>query len=326
MKRFTIARLFGALALTASAFCLPTSAGAQAWPTKNIRIVLQFPPGGSTDVVARILAQALTAKLGQTVIVENKPGADGAIAAEFVLRSEPDGHTYFLASNTPMMQVPLLKKNPPYDPVNSFTPISLVGRYIYVLVTNPNVPANTAAELISYAKANPGKLNYGSYSSVTQLMYSSIRDQAKVDMNVVNYKGEGPTVNDILGGHIQLTFSTPTSTLAHIKDGKLRALAILLPERVPYMPDVPTVAEAGLPPLKPATFAALYGPAKVPPEIAKKMSDALKEVMSSPEIREKVEKQGLKLEGSTPEWLGNFTKEQLGIWRQAFDEAGMKPE
>lgn len=326
MKRFTIARLFGALALTASALCLPTSAGAQAWPTKNIRIVLQFPPGGSTDVVARILAQALTAKLGQTVIVENKPGADGAIAAEFVLRSEPDGHTYFLASNTPMMQVPLLKKNPPYDPVNSFTPISLVGRYIYVLVTNPNVPAKTAAELISYAKANPGKLNYGSYSSVTQLMYSSIRDQAKVDMNVVNYKGEGPTVNDILGGHIQLTFSTPTSTLAHIKDGKLRALAILLPERVPYMPDVPTVAEAGLPPLKPATFAALYGPAKVPPEIAKKMSDALKEVMSSPEIREKVEKQGLKLEGSTPEWLGNFTKEQLGIWRQAFDEAGMKPE
>jgi tripartite-type tricarboxylate transporter receptor subunit TctC len=326
MKRFTIARLFGALALTASAFCLPTSAGAQAWPTKNIRIVLQFPPGGSTDVVARILAQALTAKLGQTVIVENKPGADGAIAAEFVLRSEPDGHTYFLASNTPMMQVPLLKKNPPYDPVNSFTPISLVGRYIYVLVTNPNVPAKTAAELISYAKANPGKLNYGSYSSVTQLMYSSIRDQAKVDMNVVNYKGEGPTVNDILGGHIQLTFSTPTSTLAHVKDGKLRALAILLPERVPYMPDVPTVAEAGLPPLKPATFAALYGPAKVPPEIAKKMSDALKEVMSSPEIREKVEKQGLKLEGSTPEWLGNFTKEQLGIWRQAFDEAGMKPE
>lgn len=326
MKRFTIARLFGALALTASAFCLPTSAGAQAWPTKNIRIVLQFPPGGSTDVVARILAQALTAKLGQTVIVENKPGADGAIAAEFVLRSEPDGHTYFLASNTPMMQVPLLKKNPPYDPVNSFTPISLVGRYIYVLVTNPNVPVKTAAELLSYAKANPGKLNYGSYSSVTQLMYSSIRDQAKVDMNVVNYKGEGPTVNDILGGHIQLTFSTPTSTLAHIKDGKLRALAILLPERVPYMPDVPTVAEAGLPPLKPATFAALYGPAKVPPEIAKKMSDALKEVISSPEIREKVEKQGLKLEGSTPEWLGNFTKEQLGIWRQAFDEAGMKPE
>ena len=326
MKRFTIARLFGALALTASAFCLPTSAGAQAWPTKNIRIVLQFPPGGSTDVVARILAQALTAKLGQTVIVENKPGADGAIAAEFVLRSEPDGHTYFLASNTPMMQVPLLKKNPPYDPVSSFTPISLVGRYIYVLVTSPNVPAKTASELISYAKANPGKLNYGSYSSVTQLMYSSIRDQAKVDMNVVNYKGEGPTVNDILGGHIQLTFSTPTSTLAHIKDGKLRALAILLPERVPYMPDVPTVAEAGLPPLKPATFAALYGPAKVPPEIAKKMSDALKEVISSPEIREKVEKQGLKLEGSTPEWLGNFTKEQLGIWRQAFDEAGMKPE
>lgn len=325
-KRNFIKQLLCSAALASSALGMTAIAHAQNWPTKPIRIVLQFPPGGSTDVVARILAQALTTKLGQTVIIENKPGADGAIAAEYVLRSEPDGHTYFLASNTPMMQVPLLKKNPPYNPVTSFTPITLVGRYIYVLVASPTIPVKTAAELITYAKNNPGKLNYGSYSSVTQLMYSSIRDQAKVDMNMVNYKGEGPTVNDILGGHIQLTFSTPTSTLAHINDGKLRALAVVLPERVPYLPDVPTTAEAGLPPLKPATFAALYGPAKVPPEIATKMSEALKEVMNRPEIREKVEKQGLKLEGSTPEWLGNFTKEQLGIWGKAFDEAGMKPE
>lgn len=329
MIKPTLARLIRALAFTAVA--LGTTAGtaqaqAQAWPTKNIRIVLQFPPGGSTDVVARILAQALTVKLGHTVIIENKPGADGAIAADFVLRSEPDGHTFFLASNTPMMQVPLLKKNPPYDPVTSFSSVSLVGRYIYVLVANPSVPAQTAAELITYARNNPGKLNYGSFSSVTQLMYTSIRDQAKVDMNVVNYKGEAPTINDILGNHVQLTFSTPTSTLAHIKEGKLRALAVLLPERSPYLPDVPTVAEAGLPPLKPVTFAALYAPAKLPPDIATRMSEALKEVMSQPDIREKVEKQGLKLEGSTPQWLANFTKEQLVVWRQAFDEAGMKPE
>lgn len=325
-KRIFFKQIVSTVALATSAMCLPAIAQAQAWPSKPIRIVLQFPPGGSTDVVARVLAQALTTKLGQTVIIENKPGADGAIAADYVLRSEPDGHTFFLASNTPMMQVPLLKKNPPYNPVTSFTPISLVGRYIYVLVVNPTVPVKTAAELITYAKNNPGKLNYGSYSSVTQLMYASIRDQAKVDMNAVNYKGEGPTVNDILGGHIQLTFSTPTSTLNQINEGKLRALAVVLPERVPYLPNVPTVAEAGLPPLKPATFAALYGPAKVPPEIATKMSEALKDVMSRPDIRERVEKQGLKLEGSTPQWLGNFTKDQLGIWKQAFDEAGLKPE
>ena len=176
---------------------------AQAWPSKPIRIVLQFPPGGSTDAVARILAQAMTQSLGQSVIVENRPGADGAIAGDAVARAEPDGYTYFLASNTPMMQVPLLKKNAPYDPIKSFTPVSLVGRYVYVLVVNPSVPARDVQELLAYAKANPAKLAYASYSGVTQLMHSNIRNVAKVDMTLVPYKGEGPTIVDLLGGHVR---------------------------------------------------------------------------------------------------------------------------
>ncbi len=150
------------LLLLALATAMPFAA-AQSWPTKPIRIVLQFPPGGSTDVVARILAQSMSNSLGQPVIVENRPGADGAIAGDFVARSEPDGHTYFLASNTPMMQVPLLKKNPPYDPVKSFTPVSLVGRYIFVLVTNPSLPVKDVNELLAHARNNPGKLAFGSY-------------------------------------------------------------------------------------------------------------------------------------------------------------------
>lgn len=301
-------------------------ASAQTWPSKPIRIVLQFPPGGSTDVVARILAQAMTTTLGQPVVVENKPGADGAIAAEYVMRAEPDGHVYFLASNTPMMQVPLLKKNPPYDPIKNFTPISLVGRYVYVLVSSPSVPVNTAAELIAYGRNNPGKLNYGSYSGVTQLMYTKLKDEAKMDLNLIPYKGEGPTVNDILGGHVQFTFATPTSTQAHIKEGKLKALAILLPKRSALMPGVPTAAEADLPPLGADTWAALFGPANMPAAVTKRMNEALNVAMVNPEVSEKIARQGFDLGGSTAAELAEFMQVQLKGWAKAFADSGLKPE
>jgi len=301
-------------------------AGAQSWPAKPVRIVLQFPPGGSTDVVARILAQSLGQSLGQPVIVENKPGADGAIAAEQVMRSEPDGYTFFLASNTPMMQVPLLRKNPPYDPVRNFTSVSLVGRYVYVLVASPSVPAKNVAELLGYARANPGKLNYGSYSGVTQLMHSNLRVVSKVDIALIPYKGEGPTVADILGGQVQLTFATPTSTLTHIRDGKLRALAVLLPARFGLIPDVPTAGEAGLPPFTAGTWAALFGPAKLPAEITQKMNRELNAAMKKPEVRDKIGQQGFELAGSTPEEMAAFLQEQLKSWERAFREAGMQPE
>ena len=265
-------KLIFALALASVLSFAPLFARAQTWPSKPVRIVLQFPPGGSTDVVARILAQAMSGPLGQPVIVENRPGADGAIAAEFVARAEPDGHTFFLASNTPMMQVPLLKKNPPYDPVKNFTPVSLVGRYIFVLVVSPSVPARDVNELLAYVRNNPGRLNFGSYSGVTQLMHSRMKNAAGADTNLIPYKGEGPTVTDILGGHVQLTFATPVSALAHIKEGKLRALAVLLPARTGVLPNVPTAAEAGLPPFTAGAWAALFGPAKLPPEITQRMN------------------------------------------------------
>lgn len=321
MKKFLFASLLGV--------CLTgwvPQALAQAWPSKPIRLVLQFPPGGSTDAVARILAQTMTTSLGQPVLVENRPGADGAIAGEYVARAEPDGYTFFLASNTPMMQVPLLKKNPPYDPVKSFTPVSLVGRYIYVLVTSPTLQAQNVNELLTYARANPGKLNYGSYSGVTQLMHTRIKQGAKADLNFINYKGEAPTISDILGGHVQMTFATPTTTLQHIKEGKLRALAMLLPTRYSQLPNVPTAQEAGLPPLPAATWAALFGPAKLPNEIAQRMNKELNAAMAKPEIRDRIDKLGFDLAGSTPAELGVFVQEQLGAWGKAFADAGLQPE
>jgi tripartite-type tricarboxylate transporter receptor subunit TctC len=311
------------LALT-SFFSLP--AGAQTWPAKPIRIVLQFPPGGSTDLVARILGQAVSQSVGQPVIVENKPGADGAIAGDFVARAEPDGYTFFLASNTAMMQVPLLKKNAPYDAVKSFTPVALVGRYVYVLVVAPALPAKNVAELIAYARANPGKLNYGSYSGVTQLMHANLRLVSRLDIALIPYKGEAPTVVDIIGGQVQLTFATPTSTLAHIREGKLRALATLLPARFALLPDVPTANEAGLPPFNAGTWAALFGPAKLPPDVVARMNRELNAAMKRPDVREKIGQQGFELGGSTPEELGAFVQEQLGAWGRAFRDAGMNPE
>jgi len=299
---------------------------AQTWPTKPIRIVLQFPPGGSTDAVARILAQSMTASLGQTVLVENRPGADGAIAGDYVAKAEPDGYTFFLASNTPMMQVPLLKKNPPYDPVKSFTPVSLVGRYIYVLVTGPAVQAQNVNELLTYARDNPGKLNYGSYSGVTQLMHTRIKQVAKADLNLINYKGEAPAIADILGGHVQLTFATPASTLQHIKEGKLKAMAMLLPSRYSQLPNVPTAQEAGLPQLPAATWAALFGPAKLPREITLRMNKELNLAMAKPEIRDRIDKLGFDLAGSTPAELGLFVQDQLGAWGKAFADAGLQAE
>ncbi len=302
-----------------------TGAQAQTWPSKPIRLVLQFPPGGSTDSVARILAQAMSTSLGQPVLVENKPGADGAIAGEFVARAEADGHTFFLATNTPMMQVPLLKKNPPYDPVKSFTPVSLIGRYVYVLVTHPGVPAKDAQELLAYARANPDKLAYGSYSGVTNLMHTQLK-AVKADMNLVPYKGEGPTVTDILGNHIQLTFATPASTLQHVKEGKLRALAVLLPNRSSQFPTVPTGAEAGLPPLKAGTWAALFGPAKLPADIAQRVNRELNAAMQKPEVRERIAALGFDLAGSTPDEMAAYMQDQLQAWARAFSDAGMKPE
>ena len=302
------------------------TAMAQAWPTKPVRIVLQFPTGGSTDAVARILAQSMTQSLGQPVIIDNKPGADGAIAGDFVARAEPDGHTFFLATNTAMMQVPLLKKSPPYDPVKSFTPVSLVGRYVYVMTVNPAVPAKDFSEFLTYVRANPGRVGYGSYSGVTQLMHASIKSAAKVDMTLVPYKGEGPTVIDLLGGHVQVAFLTPSSSLAHIKEGKLRALAVLLPTRNGLLPNVPTGTEAGLPPFTAGTWAALFGPAKLPPDIAQRMNRELNAAMQRPDVREKIEKLGFDLAGSTPDEMAAFVQNQLQAWGSAFRDAGMAAE
>jgi tripartite-type tricarboxylate transporter receptor subunit TctC len=304
---------------------LPSIAFAQ-YPSKPVRVVIHFPAGGSTDLVARVLSQALTESMGQAFVVENRTGADGAIAAAAVMQSPPDGHTLFIATNTAMMQVPLLKKNPPYDPLTAFTPVSLVGRYTFLLVVTPSLGVNSFNEFVAYARKNPGKINFSTYSGASQLAYAQIVKNAGVDMLRVPYKGEAPSVTDILGGQIHAVFATPTSSLSHIRDGKLKALAVTLPQRWPLLPEVPTTVEAGMPPINVEFFAAMYGPAGMPAEIAARVSQELNKIIARPAIREQIDRQGFALAGSTPEELRAFTKRQLGAWAQGFKEAGIDPE
>ena len=304
----------------------PLVAAAQQWPAKPVRLMLHFPAGGSTDVVTRTLAQALTEQMGQPFVVENRPGADGAIAAAAIMQSPPDGYTFFVATNTAMMQVPLLKKNPPYDPLTAFAPVSLVGRYAFFLVITPKLGIGSMKELIAYAKANPGKLNFATYSGASQLAYAQIVKTAGVDMLRVPYKGEAPSVADILGGQVDAVFASPTSALSHIKEGRLKVLATTLPARWPGLPEVPTTVETGLPPISVEFFAALYGPAKLPHEIAVRMSQELAKAMAKPQVKDAIDRQGFQLASSTPEELAAFTRRQLDAWAKGFAEAGIQPE
>ena len=194
-----------------------------------------------------------------------------------------------------------------------------------MLVVNPTLPINTAQELLSYARSNPGKLAYGSYSGVTQLMHARLKSVG-ADMTLVPYKGEAPTVTDILGNHVQLTFATPQSTQGHIKDGKLRALAMLLPNRSAQFPNVPTALEAGLPPFTTGTWATLLGPANLPPGIVQRMNRELNAALQKPDVREKISNLGFEVAGSSPEEMGSYLKDQLEAWGKAFKEAGMQPE
>jgi len=304
---------------------LPTLASGQ-YPSKPVRVVIHFPAGGSTDLVARVLSQALSESMGQPFVVENRTGADGAIAAAAVMQSPPDGHTLFIATNTAMLQVPLLQKKPPYDPLTAFTPVSLVGRYTFLLVVTPSLGVNNFNEFVAYARQNPGKINFSTYSGASQLAYAQIVKNAGVDMLRVPYKGEAPSVTDILGGTIHAVFATPTSSFSHIQSGRLKALAVTLPQRWPLLPEVPTTVEAGMPPINVEFFAAMFGPAGMPPEIAARLSKELSAIIARPQIREQIDKQGFALASSTPAELRGFIKTQLGAWAQGFREAGINPE
>jgi tripartite-type tricarboxylate transporter receptor subunit TctC len=316
-----IARILAALSFAAYA----ASAAAQ-YPNKPIKLIVPFPAGSATDTVGRILGQSVSAAVGQTVVVENKAGADGAIAGAEVAKAAPDGYTLLLATNSPMAVAPAMKKVPPYDPVADFTPITDVGRYTFFLFANANVPAKTLAELIAYAKANPGKLAYATGNTTGIVSFAQFNSLAGIQMLHVPYKGEPAAITDLIGGRVQLIFATPTTGLAHVKDGKLRAIVTSLKNRSPVLPDVPTMGEAGLPKFSILSWAALYGPAKMPRDLVERLNKEFVAAMKRPDVLAAMEKQAFILNPSTPEELGSFTKDQYEEYKRILRAAGIQPE
>jgi len=308
----------------AAAFGLSSPTAAQ-YPAKPVRIIMPFP-AGAADTVARIVAQPLSQVLGQPVLVDNKPGADGAIAAELAAKSAPDGYTLLWAGSTQMLGVPILRKNPPYDPLADFAPITRVTKLAFFLVVHPSVPAKTPLELIDYARANPGKLNYASGNMPGVLAAAQLISIGKLEMVHVPYKGDSLAIPDLLNARVHMMFGTGGVTAPLVKEGKLRALATLLPARSSLLPDVPTMIEAGMPQLSVVNWGGLFGPAKMPKEIVERISREVNAILKRPEVRGQLEKQGAEPAGSTPAEFAAFLKQQLADWGKAAREAGLKPE
>jgi len=315
-------RLIATIAAALAAF----SVNAQQYPDKPVRLVVPFPPGGAAELGARIFATPLQQALGQPVLIDTKPGADGAIASDFVLKSPPDGYTIYYATNTAFNWVPATRKNPPYNPMTDFTPVSLIGYFGFFLFAHPSVPANNVAELIAHAKANPGKLNYGSGNSTSQLFGAQLKVLEKIDIVHVPYKGDGPLTIDLLGGRVHMAFATPGTAAPQVREGKLRCLAAMFPNRSPLLPECPAAAQAGLGKMSLTPWGAIFGPKGMPKDVVDRLNRELNAIVKRPEVREAFGKLAFEPKGSTPEELSAFLKQQIDTWISAAREAGVQPE
>ena len=313
----------------ALAFILALSAGAaspQQYPSRPIRFIVGFPPGGSADPTTRIIGAALAQQLGQPVVVENRPGADSAIAAEALTRLAPDGYTIMFASNSAMTAAVALRKNPAYDPLTDFTPISMVGRATVFLYSHPSVPAATLKEFIEHARANPGRLVYGTGNPLSILYNVQLMSSTGIDMLHVPYKGEGPLMPDIIAGRVHSSFLSQGNAIALAKEGKLRALAVLLDKRSALLPDVPTIAEAGVPAVTVRQWAGVFGPPRMPRDIVERLNREVNAALKRPDVLEQLQRYGYAAEGSTPEGLTAINRDDLALWRRLVREAGIPLE
>ncbi len=316
MKRFLL--LAGALLFAAPAW--------SQYPNKPIRIVVPFGAGSATDLISRVLGNSVSAAVGQPVVIDNKAGADGAIAAADVLKAAPDGYTLLMATNSPMSVVPAMKKVPPYDPVADFTPITDIGRYTFFVVVNPGLPVKTLPELVQYAKANPGKVNYATGNTTGIVSSALLSSLAKIEMVHVPYKTEPLVMPDLIGGRVDMMFASSTTSMPLIRDGKLRALVTTLPRRSHLLPDVPTIAEAGYPTFSIISWAGLFGPAKMPAEVVARLNKEFVAAMGRPDVQDAMQKQAFVLTPSTPEKLAAYVKEQLEGYRNILKAVGIQPE
>ena len=321
-------RALVALTLALGAALAPWPARAQdAWPSRPIRFILPFPPGGGTDILGRLIAERLTANLGQPVVAENRGGAGGNVGAEAAAKSAPDGYTIVLVA--PSLAIsPSLYSTLGYDPVKDFAPVSLVATVPNVMITNPSVPAKTLAEFIRLAKSKPGEMNFGSGGSGTSnhLAGELFNIVAGVKLVHIPYKGVNLAMNDVLSGRVQLVFIGIPAAAPHIKAGKLRALALVAPQRSSVLPDVPTVAEAGLPRFEVTTWYGILAPAGTPRPVVERLNGELGKIMHSSELKERLEALATDPMTSTPEQFADLIRREIAKWREVVREAGVKAD
>jgi tripartite-type tricarboxylate transporter receptor subunit TctC len=319
--RFLLIAAFAALAAVPD-----NSARAQAFPAKPVRIVVPFAPGGGVDVTARILAQRLTERVGQSFIVENRTGASGIIGTEYVVRSAPDGYTLLVGSQTTQAVVPALYKVN-YDAARDFAPVTLIATSPLLIVVHPSLPVRSVKDLIALAKSRPGQLTFGAASGGTPHMAGELfKLVAGVDMLFVPYKGEGPAIADAMGGQISLVFSNLPVALPQARGGRLLGIAVTSPQRVSTAPEIPTVSESGLPGFEAATWFGLFAPAATPRDIVTKLNAESVSALNVPEVKDRMAGQGLFVVANTPEQFSAFLKTEIPRWAKVVKDAGVKPQ
>ncbi|WP_434711416.1 tripartite tricarboxylate transporter substrate binding protein [Rhizobium sp. YTUHZ045] len=316
-----------ALGLTAM-LGLGRSAVAADFPERAITMVVPFAAGGSTDVVARIVAQKMSEDLGQQVIVQNVAGAGGNLGAGNVARAEPDGYTILMGTVATHALNPLILKSTPYDPEKDFAPVSLLVVVPNVLVVNPELPAKTVQELVALLKAEPDKYSYASSGNGTPLHLSGelFKSMAGVSMQHIPYKGAGPALNDVIGNQVPIMFDNLPSSSSHIKAGTLRALAVTTAERAPSFPDVPTIAESGIPGYETYTWNALFAPANTPSEVVTRLNASANKALKDPAVAERMKEFSATIVGSTPEELAAHVKAELAKWGPVVRGANIQME
>jgi len=309
-----------ALALTAA------SAHAQAWPSKPIRYIVPFAPGGTTDILARTVGDKLAIALGQPVVIENKPGAGGGVGAEITAKSAPDGYTIMGGTISTHAINASLYKSLPYDPVRDFAPIVLIARVPNMLVVHPDIPAKNVSELIALLRANPGKYTFASAGNGTSQHLSGelFKSMAGAEMQHVPYKGSPPALQDVMGGQVSMTFDNITTAWPLAKGGKLRALAVTTAKRSAIAPDVPTLAEAGLPGFEVGSWQGVFAPAGTPPDIVKRLNAEIVKILNTPDVRDKLAALGAEVVGNSPEEFATMVKAEVGKWADVVKKSGAR--
>jgi tripartite-type tricarboxylate transporter receptor subunit TctC len=302
---------------------------AETYPDRPVKLIVSYPAGGATDVIGRIVADALGERLGQRVVVENRGGAGGMVGAGAAAKSAPDGYTLIIATATTHAVNPaLFKKTISYDALKDFTPISFVGSTPLVLMAHPSVPANTIPELIAYARSKGGEMSYatGGTGSVPHMAGELFNRMADISVKAVAYRGDAPATNDVLGGHLPYIFAHLPLALPLIQEGKLKALGVTTPERSAYAPNVPTIAEQGLPGYQIVTWWGVFGPAGMPADIVARLNTELRTILTDPAFKEHAFKLGYEVHPSSAEEFGEFVKAEHTKWGKIVIESGMKPD